>query len=428
MTRHRNALLAAMPLLACFNGDAALHKPCNNGRQCGVGQQCIDNFCDGGLPRQLATRAIVSANLSQVTAIVTGNFTEDPAPDFVGLSLGGGLELHENLGAGEFQVLGSSYINGLSNFVDMDVTDLDGDDKPEFLALTINGFIEIVRWNGSAFAEPIPVEVPSMDLFAIKAADVAGDGGVDVIVAASSGIYLLVNDKGTLGTPVFQAAPLYEPWDVLVVGKKPDARILAPESNDQSFGGAMSQAVRVMHVANGALVPEAPLDTQFQNPWGLAAGDFLGGDEIEVAVIERRLDGASEMTEEGTTTPGRVRFFRLDGATITTVGELDVGVGALAGIGADLDDDGKDDLVLANTGEPMSGGARIQVYFGSAKSEPDAEDLFDAPAVGDRGIAAGSRLAAADVDEDGKLEVLVPDFGIRDTLPGRIVIVEETVR
>lgn len=428
MTPRHAALLLSLPLSACFNGDAALHKPCTNDRQCGVGQRCVDKYCDGGLPRQLATRAITSSNLSQVTAIVTGNFTEDPAIDFAAVSIGGGLEVHENLGGGDFQVRASTYINGLSNFVDMAVADLDDDSQPDFLVLTINGFIEIVRWNGSAFAPPVPFELPSMDLFAITTADVAGSDDTDVIVAASSGIYLLVNDGGTLGTPVFEAAPLYEPWDVLVVGKKPDARILAPESNDQSFDGSMSQAVRIMHVSGLDLVPDPPLDTQFRNPWGLAAGDFLGGDELEVAVIERRLDAAAGMIEEATETPGRVRFFRLEGTAITTVGELEVGVGALAGVGADLDDDGKDDLVLANTGAPGSQGARIQVYFGSAKAEPTEDDLLEAPAVGDRGIAAGSRLAVGDVDEDGKPEVLVPDFGIRDNLAGRIVFVEETVR
>ena len=47
LARHRSLLALPLCLSTCFNGADALHLPCTASNQCGLGQSCIEGFCDG---------------------------------------------------------------------------------------------------------------------------------------------------------------------------------------------------------------------------------------------------------------------------------------------------------------------------------------------------------------------------------------------
>jgi hypothetical protein len=294
--------------------------------------------------------------------------------------------------------------------------------------------IEVVRWNraGLMFERIADIELPVMqDAFSMLSADVVGDDFPDLIVSASTAIQVVPNVDGELQADEifwFPDADVDEPWDTLVVGAGTDQRILVPESNDNAIGQP-NQDVRSFRIGTNIdgmdqLYNADALGTDFQNPWALAEGDFLGGDELEIVVAERMLNLTPEDELEPTTAFGRLRFFRLVGDNVTEVGEpLDVGVGPRVLAAADLDCDGKTDLVLGNSGRAGADDGVAQVLFGSCDESASADNLATVPEVGDKGLTAGSRMAVGDFDGDNLLEVAIPDLGEDGNGGARLVLV-----
>ena len=58
----RGALVGLLTLTACFNGEGALGLPCDNDRQCGQGQSCVQGICGG--PGETTTTATVGPGTS----------------------------------------------------------------------------------------------------------------------------------------------------------------------------------------------------------------------------------------------------------------------------------------------------------------------------------------------------------------------------
>jgi FG-GAP repeat len=438
--------LVLFALAACWNGADALHKPCTEDDHCGRGQSCIDGACDGPAATstmatstqesgtdtgdacnppvpttcmatmRVAMRTVVASEVKNdlfgaAPAVVAGDFTGDPAIDVAVLSFDNyNLYLMEN--AGEMWPLVASYDMPINVPYDLLAVDLDGAGQTEFLVLSNDGTVEVVGWDGTVLTRIGNLDLATPDLVSFATADLIGDAGPELVASASSRAVLVPNVDGALvaGGASSVGGEFAQPWDTLVVGAGASARILVPESNNQSVMGAENQDIVVLRIADDALVEATRLGTHFQNPWALAEGDFLGGDELEIAVAERRLNLSPDDFLNGTTAAGRLRFFRLVGDVVTEVGEsLEIGVGPASLAAADLDCDGKTDLVIGNAGAYGMDDGRAQVLFGSCSASADPEDLFDVPATGASGLSAGSRLAVADFDGDGLLEVAIPD-------------------
>ncbi|MBK8236159.1 MAG: hypothetical protein IPK74_11415 [Deltaproteobacteria bacterium] len=448
MVRRNPGLLGVTLLCGCWNGAAALHKPCEVDAQCGSGQRCsADGFCDGPPTttsssssdgtdsdgacaavlsntcdptaridaHTLSSTPIVNADFSRALAVGAADLLGDDRIELVVLSLDNyNVSVMENVGGGNWQAGAAPYSTPITDPRDLAVIDVETDGVPEFLLLAQNGQVDVVGWDGTSATSRATVNVAADDLLTLSATNIFGDVGPELLLAGSSALYVVPNIAGSFqeGDVRKRSGSFYKPWDMLVVGGAV-TRVLLPESDDMSFSGALTQQVQVVRIDGGDLTLDEPLATDLQNPWAIAQGDFFGDDELEVAVVERRLDSPGDVNyTDITNSPGRLRFYRVDDTGMTALGEpLETAIGPVALQAADLDCDGKSELVIASTGPAGASAGQNQVFFGSCDPLPQASRLETFPDAGGVGVVAGTRMAVADFDDDGLLEVAIPDLG-----------------
>jgi len=374
----------------------------------------------------LEATEIVNSDFTAPIAVVAGDFVGDASTDLAVLGFGRGIIILENTST--WPVAGAYLETQLTELVDLAVT-APRNGTQEFLVLSEIDGVEVVRWDRGTklFNRDKNLDLPVMwDAFSLLAADLVGDSISDLVVSTSTAIQVVPNVEGELmDDELFQIGGAFdEPWDTLLVGAGADRRILVPQSDDTSVMGAANQVVSSFRIEGTTLVEATPLGTDFQNPWALAEGDFLGDGELEIVVAERRLNQPVDDEIEPTTALGRLRFFRLVGDVVTEVGEpLEVGVGPRVLAAADLDCDGKTDLVLGNSGRATRYDGEAQVLFGTCDEVASADNLRNVPQVGGTGLTAGSRMAVGDFDDDGLLEVAIPDLGDEQNPGVRLVLV-----
>lgn len=471
-------LAVSAPLAsACFEGGDALGLPCEKNSQCGDGQSCSpEGMCigkgddgtgnddDGSsddtspiqpcdpspppycmLGTELGSRSVAFTELERTdfghaTAIVTGDFVGDDKIDLAVLNMvEHQLHMVSNDGEANYMIAGTWFDPLAPQTFDVISPDMDCDGDSEFFVLSFEaGTVTQLEWNetDAQFDAQAQLSVVANNLYSLAAADLVQDDNQtpDLLILGNSQIHLVANYGGALdpGGAVTVGEPsgteFLEPWaSVIVGGTLEDARILVPQSNDGSFMGEANQLVHSLQATTDIegfpLLQKAEpptLASDFRNPFAIAAGNFDGdpGDTIEIAVAERNLTGGNESTDE----PGRLRFFRfVDDAPVEVVdGGIMIGVGPRALAAADLDCDGRDDLVIGHTGRNDQYDGVPQVMFGADPlSDMTPEDV----PVG--GMSSGTRIGIGDFDGDGRPEVAIPDWGRDNDEPGnRIVFID----
>ncbi|MBC8066818.1 MAG: hypothetical protein IAG13_00670 [Deltaproteobacteria bacterium] len=460
----RSTFAASMLFLSgCWNGADALHLPCTDDDHCGRGQSCVDGFCDGppegssgtavqtdsgsasdsgaaclpavpstcasqvaASPRALSATTLVNVSFGRGLAVVSGQFAGNERIDLAVLN-GGGYSLAVMENAPNTWIEADLFYvdTSLTELRDMLAIDLDGDQQTEFVVLSAIAGAEVFDWSDEAGTSLGLVDLPTSDLLSLAGADVNGDGNPELIVSGSSQVHIVPNDGGDLDGEATRSVSgsFAQPWDTFVVGEGPEIRILVPEADNTATMGVENQLVNMLRVAELAPVATAELGSDFQNPWAIAEGDFLGDEALEIVVAERRLNLPD--IQNGTTEPGRLRFFSLVGDAVSDVGEpLEIGVGPMALAAADLDCDGKDDLVIGTSGSPGMYDGSPQVLFGSCDASASAENLLTLGQVEGSGVNAWTRMAVGDFDDDGLPEVAIADVGNLDdaSVPGERVV------
>lgn len=434
----RGALvIVALASGGCWNGDEALHKPCEIDDHCGKGVSCEQGFC-GGPPaclvppaprcdpskaidsRNVTSREVRRAGIDAAVGAVGGDFIGNGDVD---LGVLGGYEFYvlENAGGDSWPPT----VNQLAGMVKVDLLalDLDGDGETEFAILDDEGIVDVLDWDGSGMSPLVTLPLGDAGVQNMTVIETPAFDGPVLLGTGSAGLHLLPNVDGALAIDdamVFPTPDAILPNDTLAVCAG-GPLVLVPDSDENTMMGERNQSVFI-YTLDGHL--EGTLADDFENPWAFAQGDFLGGDDIEIAVAERRVN----MSSHGTDNPGRVRFFRIDAGGAEEVGKaIDIGVGPNALTAADLDCDGKSELVIGYSGVPdsqLGAGAAPHVLFGTTAARHAAADLVEVPITATGAIVAGNNFGVGDFDEDGRLEVAIPDVADRDGDVGGVMIVD----
>jgi hypothetical protein len=298
------------------------------------------------------------------------------------------------------------------------IADVNGDGKPDlvvtnwcsFTSCTVPGNnIGVLLGNGDGTFQPV-MTYPSLGLYAdaIAVADLNGDGKPDLVVAncgftsqtncVSTGgsgdlAVLLGNGDGTFQGAVPYSLGASGATSVAVADVNGDGfpdLIVATGSNTAGLVGVL------LNDRTGKFPTVATYSSGGLSPLALAVADLNGDGKPDVVVANQWTDN--------TDTSSNVAVLLNDGTGKFPSG-IQYGTGGFFPDSvaiADVNGDGKPDLVVANSSVLSSGGlGNVGVLLGNGKG------AFQAAVAYDSGLYGAAAVAVADVNGDGKLDLVV---------------------
>ena len=316
------------------------------------------------------------------SSVAVGDFNGDGSPDLAVENFGGSISVFTGNGNGTFQPATNYTVASPGGVV---VADFTGDGKPDIATVDyFGGKVRILINNGSgAFPTNMEFAAGSGPVF-IATGDFNGDGKPDLVVVsnASGQINVLLNTT-TGGILSFAAPTPYtvgtQPFFVGVADVNGDGKLDLITAN----GGSNDISV-LLGNGNGTFAPATNFAAG-RDPISVAAGDFNGDGKIDLAVANYSDSTVSILLGNGTGTSG--------GFQLTNT--ISVGTNPNSIAAADLNSDGKLDLVTANY---TDGNVSILLGHGDATFQTAAQYVAGTSA---------SFVAVGDFNKDG-----VPDLAV----------------
>jgi hypothetical protein len=389
----------------------------------------------------------LDAGLLGVSSVAVADVNGDGKPDLV-VGGSGGVSLLLGNGDGTFQPprLLDAGLLGVSSVA---VADVNGDGKPDAVVGGGSGGVSLLLGNGDGtFQPPRLLDAGLFDVSSVAVADVNGDGKPNAVVVAGYGgvSVLLGNGNGTFQRPRLLDTGYFAVTSLAVADVngdgKPDVLFCygypagivrrAGVSVLLGNGNGSFQQPRLLNIAGvGTVFGPAGADVNLVVADVNSDGrpDLVVADEAGVSFFEGNGDGSFQNQSQGAA-PGTypvalaVGDVNGDGRPDLIVGG-DVGVSLLLGNGdgsfqepqaldagllsvssvavADVNGDGKPDLVVGAVG--LRGYGEASVLLGNGNG------TFQRPRLLDTGLFRVSSVAVADVNGDGKPDLVVGGYG-----------------
>jgi len=324
----------------------------------------------------------------------------------------GGVGVLLGNGNGTFQPV-QTYNSGGQQTRSIAVADVNGDGKPDLLVVNecsscTNGGVGILLGNGNGTFQPAQnYNSGGQQASSIAVADVNGDGRPDLLVAnqcgdlncnGSAGI-LLGNGDGSFQAVLNFASDGLNPFSLVVADVNGDGNpdlLVTNECGDASCG---SGSVAVLLGKGDGTLKAAPIyNSGGQYAFSIATADVNRDGKTDLLVVN---DCADVSCGSGS---AAVLLGNGDGTFQAPWTYNSGGQNAFSMAVGDINGDGKPDLVVANecgsSGNCNSGGS-VGFLLGNGNGT-----FQTAKAYGSGGQAA-SAIGVADVNGDGKLDVLV---------------------
>ena len=288
------------------------------------------------------------------------------------------------------------------------VADLNGDGKPDLVVTNVGccgnsatGSIGVLLGNGDGtFQTAVTYSSGGYGALSVVVADVNGDGKPDVVVAndcitvndCSNGLVavLLGNGNGTFQTPVTFSSGGFDAGSVAVADVNGDGRLDLIVSNQCDFSCTKGSIGVLLGNGKGS----------FQTVTTYSSGGRVAG---QVTVKDVNGDGKPDLLVANP----------LDGTTGVLLGNGDgtfqpvvtYNSGGSSVVAADVNGDGKPDLVVVNACPNCTTVGSISVLLGNG------DGTFGAPVTYSSGSYYPDNVVVADINGDGRLDVVVANAG-----------------
>jgi hypothetical protein len=327
-------------------------------------------------------------------------------------------------GDGTFQTA-MTYGSGGYDAISVTVADVNGDGKPDLVVAnncasesTCNGTVGVLLGNGDGtFRAAVTYGSGGYDATSVAVADVNGDGKPDLVVAnqyacASNCLngtvgVLLGKGDGTFQTAVAYGSGGTGASSVAVVDVsgdgKPDLLVAVFSPNGGSNDGHGGVGV-LLGNGNGTFQSAVMYDSGGFNPQSLAVADVNGDGRTDLLVAN--CGGSSDDCSEGRNGAPSVLLGNGDGTFQAAVTYASGGYDATSVVVADVNGDGKPDLLAVNayacsgTSSGCSNGA-VGVLLGNGNG------TFRGALIYDSGGNIAFSVAVGDVNGDGKMDLLM---------------------
>lgn len=335
-----------------------------------------------------------------VSAVAVGDFDGNGSPDVaVTTETNGEVRIYLGDGAGGLTPYASNPVrSGLSAPRALVAAELTGDGKVDLAVAASGGSTVHVLRNlgGGAFGE---IDSPTVGLnpSGIAAADLDGDGKTDLVTADNGAARVSVL-RGN-GTGTFAAALSF------TVGTSPNAVAIA------DLGGTAAPDIAVATLTSpgldllvndgaGSFTPAPPRATLGSSPQWITPIDVDADGLTDLAVPCRSADAVVVLLARP---PGPPSF--------SAAPRVTVGTAPRAAVAADLDRDGDLDLAVANEGSDS---------VSLLRNDGGLFTVYDTRPVGRQ----PSAIVAADLNRDGRVDLAVNSPG--ETTPGVSVLLAST--
>jgi Bacterial Ig-like domain (group 3)/FG-GAP-like repeat len=311
-----------------------------------------------------------------------------------------------------------TYPSGPGGGYSMAVADVNGDGKLDLLVVnggSGNDLVSVLLGNGDGtFQAPVSYDAGGQQTISVAVADLNGDGKPDLVVVNSVSLTVGVlrgNGDGTF-QPVVTYSAGGSPWSVAVADVNGDGNpdILVGDASS-CYGCSAGGLVGVL-LGNGdgtfqPVVTYSSGGYSFEtSPTAIAAADLNGDGQLDVVMTNACFDKCSSADTKGGV---GVLLGNGDGtfqpAVIYRSGGYGPSIGALAI--ADVNRDGKPDLIVANSNSVSTGSSglgTIGVLLGNG------DGTFQPAVVYASGAYSAASVVVADVNGDGEPDLVVTNF------------------